>query len=119
MNNQNQQKRYISQDDLDNYNLLNPLINGIYEEFQELSKKKSESVLNLYKVKIVNRVLEPIRELMRDEDILNFLDILEVDDLPTNSDVILVLNHYKKAMLLFRNKYYENSEKGQYAWALK
>ncbi len=74
--------------------------------FKNYQKKKSDSVLNKYKVKIVNRVLEPVRELMKNELVIHFLDIFEDDDLPTNSDVILMLSHYKKAMVLFYKKYY-------------
>lgn len=110
---------YISQKDVNQYELLNPLIHGIYNEFQDLSKKKPEAALNTYKVKVVNRVLEPIKELLANEEVIHFLDILDIDDLPTNSDVILILNQYLKALKMFYNKYYENSPEGRYTWAIK
>lgn len=112
-------QNYITQSEVEQFKLLSPLINGIYYEFQELSKKKPESPLNTYKVKMANRILEPIKELLKNEPIVNFLDILDIDELPTNSDVILILNHYLKALNMFEKKYYEDSEKGKYVWAVK
>lgn len=110
---------YISQEDVNQFELLNPLINGIYKEFQDLSKKKPEAAINTYKVKVINRVLEPIKDLLANEEVFHFLDILDEDDLPTNSDVILILNQYLKALKMFYNKYYLNSPEGRYTWAIK
>lgn len=110
---------YITQYEVDQYYLLNPLINGIYYEFKELSKKKSETVLNVYKVKVVNRILEPIRKMLANEEVITFLDVLDQDDLPTNSDVILILNQYLRALSMFYSRYYEDSSKGKYEWAVK
>ena len=113
------EEKYITQLDVQQYTLLNPLLQGLYNEFQELSKKKPESPLNTNKIKMVNRILEPIKEILKNEPSLDYLDILDIDDVPTNSDVILILSHYLKAMKMFYGKYYENSPKGRYKWAVK
>ena len=47
-----------TQDAVNQYELLNPLLTGIYKEMQELSKKKPDSLLNAFKVKAINRILE-------------------------------------------------------------
>lgn len=102
------------------YELLNPLINGIYKEMQELSKKKPDSPLNTFKVKSINRVLQPVKEMLTEENTFSFLDILDVDDIPTNSDVVLVLSQYIKSMNIFHEKYYGyNSRAGGYEWSIK
>lgn len=119
MDNEKEMAGYITQYKVDQYHLLNPLINGIYNEFKELTKKKPETVLNVYKVKVVNRVLEPIKELLEKEEVIEFLDTLDQDDLPTNSDVILILNQYLKALRMFYSKYYEHSPEGKYIWAVE
>ena len=82
----------ISQDAVTQYGLLFPLLTGIYKEMQELSKKKPDTPLNRFKVKSINRILEPSKELLKEENMYPFLDILDVDDIPTNSDVILILS---------------------------
>ena len=61
-------KDAITQEAVNQYELLNPLLIGIYKELQELSKKKPDTPLNSFKVKSVNRILEPIKELLKEED---------------------------------------------------
>ena len=60
-------KDTITQEAVTQYELLCPLLSGIYGELQELSKKKPDTPLNNFKVKSINRVLEPIKELLKEE----------------------------------------------------
>jgi hypothetical protein len=113
-------KDAITQEAVNQYELLNPLLIGIYKELQELSKKKPDTPLNSFKVKSVNRILEPIKELLKEEDVYPFLDILDMDDVPTNSDVILVLSQYIKSMNIFYDKYYGyNPSSRKHEWSIK
>lgn len=113
-------KETITQEAVNQYELLSPLLSGIYVELQELSKKKPDTPLNNFKVKSINRILEPIRELLKDESMYPFLDILDIDDMPTNSDVMLILSQYIKSMKIFHDKYYgHNSHNGSYSWRIK
>lgn len=43
--------------------------------------------------------------MLKEESTYPFLDILNIDDVPTNSNVVLILNQYKKAMNIFYKKY--------------
>ena len=102
------EEKFITQTAVEQFKLLDPLLDGLYFEFQEFSKKKPETSLNTNKVKMVNRILQPIKELLNDEPVSEYLDILDIDALSNNSDVILILSHYKKAMDMFKSKYYDN-----------
>ena len=111
---------YITQQNVNQYELLTPLLESAYWEMQELSKKKQESPLNSYKVKALNRILVPLKELLINEDVYSFLDILETDDLPTNSDVVLILSQYKKAMDMYYKRYYViDKDTRSYKWSLE
>ena len=55
---------------------------------------------------MVNRVIEPLKELLKNEPSHIFLDILNEDNLPTNSDVVLIISQYEKALLNFKNTYF-------------
>ena len=110
----------ITQDAVNRYELLNPLLLGVYKELQELSKKKPDTPLNNFKIKSVTRILEPIRELLKEEDVYPFLDILDMDDVPTNSDVVLILSQYIESMNIFHSKYYSyNISSGKHEWCIK
>ena len=83
-----------------------PLLNSMFHEFQELSKKKPDGALNKRKVEIVNRLLRDIHGILERESTSAYLDLLDEDDLPLNSDVVLMLSQTVAAMVIFRKKYY-------------
>jgi hypothetical protein len=83
-----------------------PLLVSMYTEFKELSKKKPEAVISKSKIKIVNRLLAKMREVLAEEDSIDFLDVLDEDDVPQTSDVTLILSQYLAAMKGFKLKYY-------------
>ena len=58
------------------------------------------------KVKMVNRLLSSIYEVIDGEPNRAFLDLLDEDELPQNSDVVLVLSQAVAAMNAFKSKYY-------------
>lgn len=101
-------KSKTNEEKAEQYELLQPLLNGLYTEFKELSKKKPDSPINTNKGNIVNRVLNPTKDLLSGESVVAYLDILDLDELPTNSDVILILNQYLRATVSFKNKYYDH-----------
>ena len=86
---------------------LMPLLNSMFREFQELSKKKPDGALNKRKVEIVNRLLRDIHGIiLKGESTSAYLDLLDEDDLPQNSDVTLILGQTVAAMDAFKEKYY-------------
>jgi hypothetical protein len=91
---------------IEDYELLKDMLHAQRHEFNLLSNKKSDGQLNKMKIKMVNRVLEPLKELLKNEPSYKFLDILNEDDMPTNSDIVLIISQYEKAMDNFKNKYF-------------
>ncbi len=85
---------------------LMPLLKAMFREFQDLSKKKPDGALNKRKVEIVNRLLHDVLEILEGEFTRAFLDLLDEDDLPQNSDVVLILSQVVAAMEAFQAKYY-------------
>lgn len=85
---------------------LNPLLKAMHQEFQELSKKKSDGALNKGKVQIVNRLLKDVQTILDTEPSRPYLDLLDEESLPQNSDVSLILSQYCAAMKSFHEKYY-------------
>ena len=95
-----------------------PLLNSMFREFQELSKKKPDGALNKRKVEIVNRLLRGIHGILKGESTSAYLDLLDEDALPQNSDVVLILGQAVAAMDTFSEKYYGyNSSTLQHEWS--
>ncbi len=90
------------------YELLKDMLHSQKKEFDLLSRKRSNEQLNSMKVKMANRVLKPLKELFKNEESHKFLDTLNEDELPTNSDVVLIISQYETAIGEFRNRYYDN-----------
>jgi hypothetical protein len=98
------------------YKMLDDLLNSVYIEMKEFSKKKPDEPLNKFKVKNVNRVLEQIKEILVNEPTLQFLDTLDDDALPSNSDAILVIAQFKASMERFQKRYYIRTGSGSSSW---
>ncbi len=91
---------------IEDYKLLKDILHSQKKEFDILSKKKTDGQLNPMKIKMVNRVLEPLKELFKQEQSHMFLDTLNEDEMPTYSDVVLIVSQYETAIYEFKNKYY-------------
>lgn len=95
---------------IEDYNLLKDMLSSQRREFDLLSKKKTDGQLNPMKIKMVNRVLEPLKELFKHEESYAFLDILNEDEMPTYSDIVLIISQYETAICEFRSMYYVHDE---------
>jgi DNA replicative helicase MCM subunit Mcm2 (Cdc46/Mcm family) len=95
-----------------------PLLKAMYSEFKELSRKKPDSAVSKSKIKITNRLLEKVRTVLEDSSSIEFLDLLEEDDIPQVSDVTLILSQYVASMEAFHKRHYgyHNSE---HQWVIK
>jgi hypothetical protein len=97
-------------DDQKQFNLLETFFNQLFYEFQIQSRKRSNDTVNAYKVEKINRVLVPLRNLLKNEPYAKFLDIIEMPKEEATedgesyvvglsySDVALVLTQYKGAL---------------------
>jgi len=102
-----------SNSDVTNYKMLNELVEAVYIEMKELSKKKPDDLLNKFKVKSVNRVIEKLKVLLKEEPTVEFLDILDEESLPSNSDTVLIISQHIAALKQYKDRYYKY-DKGSY-----
>jgi hypothetical protein len=47
-----------------------------------------------------------VKDILSSEATSQFLDLLDTETLPSNSDAVLILSQYEGAMTAFKNKYY-------------
>lgn len=95
-----------------------PLLHAMFEEFKELAKKKPEAAVSKSKLVIANRLLQRVREVLADEESIEFLDLLDEDDVPQMSDVTLIFSQYVAAMHAFKTKYH-GWNGADHAWSLR
>ena len=95
------------------YRMLNSLFEQLYYEFQIMAHRSPHYVVNAYKMRQINKVLDPLREIMKEEVYARFLEKLEEPEMVTDpdgnekltgldySDVALALTQYRGAMTRF------------------
>ena len=96
------------------FRMLNSLFDQLYFEFQIQAHRSPHYTVNGYKIRRINRILEPLREIMKDEPYAGFLEKLEEPQtIPEDgeeaerpagldySDVALALTQYKGAITRF------------------
>lgn len=94
----------ISKADVEQYRMLYPMLDGVLNEMRELSKKKQDGVLNKLKAKTINRILLKVKILLANEPTIEFLELLDEESLPTNSDAVLMIVQFKSAMEGYQKK---------------
>ena len=67
----------VTDEQVELYNTINPLINSIFKELKDFSKKNQNDPINLTKVKMINRLLVKAQIILKNEPSINYLDLLE------------------------------------------
>ena len=94
-----------SKADVMDFIMMYDFLESAYVEMKDFSKKNPDGALNDNKVKRLNRILKDIKDILVDEPTASYLDILDDEMLPSNSDVVLTMSQYRSAMENFRKKY--------------
>ena len=93
-----------TEDDVYNLEKLIVQLECLHNELSQLTKKSPNDGLNLFKLKLVNKVLESGNQVLR-ENYKPFEDFneFEEEELPTNSDVTMILALYIEQAERFRS----------------
>ncbi len=88
------------------FELLIDQLNSVIIEMKEFAKKSPNDLLNKVKIVIINRLLERVKKLFDGQPQSDFLDLINEDDPPSNSDVVLIMGQYKAAMDNYKSTYF-------------
>jgi hypothetical protein len=91
------------------FEYLSPMLNSALSEMREFAKKKHDGIVSSTKIKILNRLLTDLRVILEREDSLNYLDLLSEDQLPQNSDAVIILGQYRAALDSFQKRHRQHS----------
>ncbi|WP_139134574.1 hypothetical protein [Streptomyces sp. TP-A0874] len=90
------------------YDRLVPMLTAAHREMSELSRKKQDGIVNALKIRNINRLLDELLEVLGDDPSRDFLEKLDEDTLPQNSDVVLLLSQWQAALGQFKKLHYGN-----------
>ncbi|MET7940662.1 hypothetical protein [Streptomyces sp. NPDC005302] len=106
----------ISEAQAETYDRLVPMLTAAHREMSELSKKKQDGIVNALKIRNINRLLDELVKVLGDDPSRDFLEKLDEDTLPQNSDVVLLLSQWQAALEQFRKQHYGQDSMYQYRW---
>jgi hypothetical protein len=90
------------------YDRLMPMLDAAHREMTEFSKKKQDGVLNALKIRNINRLLDKLELVLSGDPSLPFLEKLDEETMPQNSDSVLLLSQWKAALHQFHFRHYRN-----------
>lgn len=106
--------------EINNFEKIQAQLESLHEEISALSKKSQNDALNKFKLKFVNKTLSEANTLLGTQ-YRPFADFDQFDDndLPTNSDVTMILGQYLNCLeklradnIYYKNYWYWRSDKG-------
>lgn len=110
-------KKAIKMTKGEQYEMLHPILETLLSEIKELSKKKADNPLNKLKVGMINKVLERVKIILANEPTTQFLELLDDETLPSNSDTVFIISQYDAAMKQYKDKHYVyDDEEDAHRW---
>jgi len=88
------------------YQASTPIFEALIREIRELSKKKPDATMSTSKVKIVNRVLNDLLDILKPEPAGKYLEALDDESLPQVSDAVLTMVQFESALHSFESRYH-------------
>jgi len=106
--------------DIDKFEKIEAQLKALHEEIELLSKKKPDDGINQFKLKLVNSLLVKANEILGTEyKPFSDFDIFDLNSIPTNSDVVMILAQYLNCMEKFRSDNIESNDYNVWTWKIK
>lgn len=87
------------------FDLVQPMLLSAHKEMSELSKKKQDGAVNELKIRHINRLLMTAQSILGEDSSMEFLELLDAETVPQNSDAVLVLGQWLAAMEQFKEQH--------------
>lgn len=104
----------MEEEEIFNFEKVQGQIEGLYKEISILSKKSPNDLVNKFKLKFINQLLEDANLLLSgDYEPLEGFDKFDEDELPSNSDVTMIFEQYLNCLEKLRA---DNIQKESIFW---
>lgn len=88
------------------YERLFPMLQAAHREMSELSKKRQDGIVNSLKIRNINRLLRDLKGIIEKDPSKDYVELLDEEELPQNSDVVLLLSQWQAALLQYKRRHY-------------
>ena len=105
----------INKAEADEIEALIGQLNNLHSEMTGLTKKSTTDAVNTFKLKLINKTLSRCNTLLGDEfKPFDDFSAFDFDDIPSNSDVTLMIGQYQEAIEYFRSKHIQQKHSAWY-----
>lgn len=85
----------MTKEEIDKFEKIQSQLEGLHQEIGALSRKTPNDGVNKFKLGFINKALSDANDLMGENDKpFPDFDTFDVDELPTNSDVTMIVGQY-------------------------
>jgi hypothetical protein len=110
----------ITDQEIDRYESLAPLVQSLHQDVQELAKKKQDGALTKIRINLINRLLADVKEFLKNQPSATYLDLLDEATVPQNADALLIVGQYLAALHHYHDRYtYRDQSDLRWKWATK
>ena len=103
--------------DIDRFERCEEQLDSLYDEVGLLSRKKPTDAVNEFKLDLINGAIAIANELLGDRyQPFDTFDSFDTDKCPTNSDVVLILAQYLRALDRLRRENTSRNTLGRWCW---
>ena len=99
--------KFTTQEAASAYEATINVFRSLLNEIKTLSNKKPDAVMNTFKVSQINRLLNDIRDFLKDEPEVKYLDLLDDQTLPQIADAVVIMAQYEGALKGFNKRYHK------------
>lgn len=97
-------RKKISQEQTEEVKFMEAQLSKAYFEMTEFAKKNPTEKISVLKLRLINRILNRIKEILKDDFSADFLDLLDEEELPSTSDAVMIMGQYSSALHQYRNR---------------
>lgn len=89
----------MEKEQIDTFEKTQAQLEALHNEVSALSKKAQNDAVNKFKLKFVNQILEEANKILGDKyKPFSYFELFDENDIPTTSDVALVISQYLGCM---------------------
>lgn len=107
----------MKEKEIEKFEKMQTQLDALYSELNALSKKAADEPINKFKIRFINQVLLEANTILKDRyKPFSDFNSFDADDLPTNSDVTLMISQYLNCMEELRVANIGQSDYGKWYW---
>ena len=84
----------MNKKEVNEFEQIQTQLQGFYKEMNGFAAKKPDDAINTFKLKLINQVLKIANSLLSKRKPFTDFDQFEADNLPSNSDVAVMISQY-------------------------